>query len=58
MGCVVQSIQKEHGLDNYQKVKKESVLEMVSFHTAETCHALVACRGGNKGPTRPTYHVM
>jgi len=24
----VESIQKEHGLDNYQKVKKESVLEM------------------------------
>ena len=26
----VQSIQKEHGLDDFQKVKKESVLEMVS----------------------------
>jgi hypothetical protein len=42
---VVQSIQKEHGLDNYQKVKKESVLEMVSFLCAETCRALTACRG-------------
>ena len=45
MGSVVQSIQKEHGLDNYQKVKKESVLEMVRLHFAETCHALAACRG-------------
>ena len=26
----MQSIQKEHGLDDFQKVKKESVLEMVS----------------------------
>jgi hypothetical protein len=25
----VQAIQKEHGLDNYEKVKRESVLEMV-----------------------------
>ena len=28
--AAVQSIQKEHGLDDIQKVKKESVLEMVS----------------------------
>ena len=27
----MQSIQKEHGLDDFQKVKKESVLEMVSI---------------------------
>ena len=25
----LQAIQKEHGLDNYEKVKRESVLEMV-----------------------------
>ena len=31
MLCAVQSIQKEHGLDNFEKVKKESVLEMVSI---------------------------
>ena len=24
-----QTIQKEHGLDNYDKMKKESILEMV-----------------------------
>jgi hypothetical protein len=30
-GSFKQAIQKEHGLDDLQKVKKESILEMVRF---------------------------
>ena len=35
----MQSIQKEHGLDDFQKVKKESVLEMVSTSVVQ-CNAM------------------
>lgn len=38
----MQSIQKEHGLDDFQKVKKESVLEMVSS-LAKVCAPDEAC---------------